>query len=185
MRTWERAFRRAEVPLSMSEGFHPKPRMMFPSALAVGIAGLDEVMDVDLARTDNAQQLGTDLIPRLPPGLAIHSIEVLPDESKKAQAAGVAFAVTVPTEQHEQVQQKIENLLGQTSFPIQRPGRSQSLDLRPLVNALNLDGDTLRMSLRVDGDGSARPREVLAAIGLVDVESEGLIITRTRVELHA
>ena len=39
MRTWERLFRRAGVPLGMTEGFHPKPRMNFPSALAVGIAG--------------------------------------------------------------------------------------------------------------------------------------------------
>ena len=36
MRAWERLFRRAGVALSMSEGFHPKPRMSFPSALAVG-----------------------------------------------------------------------------------------------------------------------------------------------------
>ena len=35
--------------LSMTEGFHPKPRINFPSALAVGIAGLDELLEIDLA----------------------------------------------------------------------------------------------------------------------------------------
>ena len=30
---------------SMSEGFHPKARMSFPSALALGIQGADEVME--------------------------------------------------------------------------------------------------------------------------------------------
>ena len=49
VRTIERLFRRAGVAVSLSEGFHPKPRMMFPSALAVGIDGLDEVLEVDLA----------------------------------------------------------------------------------------------------------------------------------------
>ena len=38
MRCCERWFRRAGVALRRSEGFHPKPRMSFPSALAVGIA---------------------------------------------------------------------------------------------------------------------------------------------------
>jgi radical SAM-linked protein len=44
MRVWERLFRRAGVALSMTEGFHPKPRINFPSALAVGIAGMDELL---------------------------------------------------------------------------------------------------------------------------------------------
>ena len=41
-------FRRAGVAMGFSRGFHPKPRMTFPSALAVGIEGLDEVMEVEL-----------------------------------------------------------------------------------------------------------------------------------------
>ena len=36
IRTMERLFRRAGLQLGMSEGFHPKPRMSFPSALNVG-----------------------------------------------------------------------------------------------------------------------------------------------------
>ena len=49
MRCLERLFRRAGLALSFSEGFHPKPRMTFPLALAVGIEGVDEVMEVELA----------------------------------------------------------------------------------------------------------------------------------------
>ena len=45
MRCLERLFRRAGLALSFSEGFHPKPRMTFPLALAVGIEGVDEVME--------------------------------------------------------------------------------------------------------------------------------------------
>ena len=37
----------------------------------------------------------------------------------------------------------------------------------------------LRMRLRVDREGSARPREVLAALGLADLEHEGFYLTRT------
>ena len=49
MRCMERLFRRAALPLGMSQGFHPKPRMSFPAALAVGIAAMDEVMELELA----------------------------------------------------------------------------------------------------------------------------------------
>ncbi len=54
-RAIERTFRRAGLRLGMSQGFHPKPRMSFPSALAVGIAGVDEVMEVEWAEEYTAR----------------------------------------------------------------------------------------------------------------------------------
>ena len=38
-RAWERAFRRAGLPLAYSQGFNPKPKVGFGPALAVGISG--------------------------------------------------------------------------------------------------------------------------------------------------
>ena len=48
MRSLERLFRRAGLSLGMSEGYRPKPRMNFPLALAVGIEGRREVMELEL-----------------------------------------------------------------------------------------------------------------------------------------
>ncbi len=48
-RLWERLLRRAALKLSMTEGFHPKPRVGFPSALALGVESLDEVVEIELA----------------------------------------------------------------------------------------------------------------------------------------
>ena len=39
VRAFERLFRRVGVELAMSQGFHPRPLMTFPDALALGIAG--------------------------------------------------------------------------------------------------------------------------------------------------
>src|SRR5687768_18374101 len=71
VRTWERLFRRAGLPLGMSEGFHPKPRMSFPLALAVGVSGRDEVMELELCEERTAEELRSALTPHLPPGLAL------------------------------------------------------------------------------------------------------------------
>ena len=75
VRAWERLLRRAGVPLGMTEGFHPKPRMNFPSALAVGIAGSNEMVEIELSAPWTAEQLRESLVPHLPPGLSIESIE--------------------------------------------------------------------------------------------------------------
>ena len=49
MRFWERALRRAEWPLRLTEGFNPRPRLVFPHALGVGVASMDEWAEIELA----------------------------------------------------------------------------------------------------------------------------------------
>jgi radical SAM-linked protein len=183
MRTWERLFRRADVPLGMTEGFHPKPRMNFPSALAVGIAGDDELLEVELSENWSAERLAAAIISQAPPGLDIMHVELMPPESKKAQAVGVTFEVEVPEPRRSAAAERILAFLAETTHKVEREGRATPLDLRPLVAELSLDGGTLTMSLRVDREGSARPREILAAVGLEDLESEGHSLTRTHVEI--
>ncbi|HEV2972323.1 MAG TPA: TIGR03936 family radical SAM-associated protein [Pirellulales bacterium] len=183
MRTWERLFRRAAVPLGMTEGFHPKPRMNFPSALAVGIAGDDEMLEVELSEAWAAERLQDAIAAHAPPGLEVTHVEVMPPGSKKAQAVRVAFEAQVPEPRRAAAAERIAAFLSMASCEIGRAGRSAPLDLRPLVEELSLVDGTLKMRLRVDREGSARPREVLAAVGLEDLELEGCPLTRTEVEI--
>ncbi len=47
-RALPRSFRRAEIPMFYTQGFHPKPDMIFAPALSLGIASLDEYVDLKL-----------------------------------------------------------------------------------------------------------------------------------------
>jgi len=184
MRVWERLFRRAGVVLSMTEGFHPKPRINFPSALAVGIAGLDELLEVDLAEPHTAESLQAIIEPQLPPGMKLGAIEVLPAPDRKAQVTHVTFEQSIPLDRQQALRDRIAWLLEQPQFVITRDGRAAPLDLRPLINNLAIEGDVLRLRLNVSRDGSARPREVLAALQISDLEYEGFYLTRTSVEIE-
>ncbi len=77
-RLWERLLRRAELRLSMTEGFHPKPRVAFPSALALGVESLDEVVEIELAEAWDAGDLLSRLRDDKQPGLTIKSVTQLP-----------------------------------------------------------------------------------------------------------
>lgn len=48
MRLFERAFRRANIPIKYSEGFNPQPRLSIANPLALGIASGGEYMDIEL-----------------------------------------------------------------------------------------------------------------------------------------
>jgi radical SAM-linked protein len=185
MRCLERLFRRAGLNLSFSEGFHPKPRMTFPLALAVGIEGVDEVMEVELAERYEAEELRQRLAPHVPPGLELHTIEILPEGSRKAQVQSTSYEVPIPGPRENALGQRIERLLAAATWPIERAPSRRSIDLRPLVLELSLQEQVLHMRLRVDSRGSVGPREVLAALGADDLEHQGVRLRRTAVEICA
>ena len=55
MRFWERALRRADVPLAYSEGFSPHAQISLAAPLAVGTTSEAELMDVFLAEPMHAE----------------------------------------------------------------------------------------------------------------------------------
>jgi len=184
MRCLERLFRRAGLPLGMSQGFHPKPRMTFPLALAVGIEANDEIMELELAESCTADEMLDRLRRHAPPGLTINSVEILPEGSKKARVRSVSYELPVPPQCSSGLADKVDRLMAGSSCPIRRPNRTTPLDLRPLLEELTLRRSVLSMRLRTDDRGSIRPRELLDVLGLADVELEGVHLTRTVVEIQ-
>ena len=185
MRCFERLFRRAGLVLSFSEGFHPKPRMTFPLALAVGIEGIDEVMEFELAETTTAEELKQRMSPQAPPGLEFRTVEVLPEGSKKANVQSASYEAPVPAPDRVGLGERIERLLSASTWPIDRARGRPSIDLRPLVSELAMSEGVLKMRLRVDSQGSVGPREVLEVLGLTGIERQGSHLRRTAVEICA
>lgn len=185
MRCLERVFRRAGLAMGFSQGFHPKPRMTFPSALAVGIEGLDEVMEVELAESTTAEELLRRLAPHARPGLEFRAAEVLPEGSGKARLRSACYEVPIPSPPPAGLRGRIDRLLSASSWPIARPKRRTAIDLRPLVLELALADGVLAMRLGAADRGSAGPRDVLAALGLDGLQRRGARLRRTAVEVQA
>jgi radical SAM family uncharacterized protein/radical SAM-linked protein len=105
MRLLARSFRRADLPLAVTRGFSPKPRISFGPALGLGVPSLGELMDVDLehvvpglrsweigdaARTElPAEEVLDRLAGVCPPGIEIQACTIV-------RLAGHPFAPTKP-----------------------------------------------------------------------------------------
>ncbi len=183
LRTFERLFRRAGVPLGMSEGYHPKARISFPSALGLGIVGTDEVVEVECAEEISADEMLSRLRPLAPPGLAINSVQAVEPGEKKAQAGRMTYEIPVPAGRRDATRAAIEQLLAQSTVPIERPGRTVPIDARADLEQVELADGVLRFRLRATRTASVRPREVLELLGLTDLEEKGCYLSRTKVEL--
>jgi radical SAM-linked protein len=183
LRLFERLFRRAGLKLSLSEGFHPKPRMTFPSALALGICGAAEVMDFELAEIADPMQLAERLAAQAPPGLAFVALRLLEPQAAKPHIEWAWYELPIPADRRADLQTRINHLNQQSSYGIEREGRSTPVDVRTVLDHLELAGDVLRFRVRVDSPASVRPREVLTALAVADLEHAGGYLTRTRLEL--
>jgi radical SAM-linked protein len=185
VRLLERLFRRAGLRLGMSEGFHPKPRMSFPAALALGIEGLDEVMELELAESYPGEELRRRLVSQAVAGLEFRSVEILAPGAGKAKVHSAEYRVSIPAGHRDQVAARTARLLARSSCPIDRPKGRGSVDVRRGVRELDFRDGMLTMRLTAGGGPSAGPREVLRALELDDLEHEGVHIQRTAVELEA
>ncbi len=185
VRTFERLFRRAELKLSMSEGFHPKARMSFPSALALGIEALDEVMEFELAEEIPAAQLLERLQALAPAGLTITDLQPMEIGQPKPRIHRLTYQFPIPDDRKDATRRAVDTLLSETFRFIERAGRKQPLDVRAGIADLQLDDGVLIMKLKVSREASVRPLEVLEALGLAELQYQGLYLTRTTVELTA
>ena len=185
VRTFERMFRRADLPLTMSQGFHPRARMTFPSALSLGIAGRNEVLEFHLTGEFSSDEVQSRLAAQAPKGIEINAVELLPEGTRKARVESATYQVPVPPDRRPALASAIARLQSQASHVIDRGRGKNKLDLIADLQELRLADDALVFALRVRSEGAIRASEVLAALDAADLLDEGFPVTRANVHLAA
>jgi len=187
MRIWERALRRACMPVAYSRGFNPQPKIVSAAALPVGFSSEAEVLDISLVRPLAPLDVLKKLSPQLPEGLSIMSIEEIaitePSLQSRMRQAEYRIKLRTSSPRHE-IGERIQALLSTESIPRQklRKGRMRSYDLRPLLDDAWVEsgwdeGIILGMRLQLSGQSTGRPDDVLEALGYSD---DTVSIRRTR-----
>lgn len=176
---WERAARRAELPLAYSLGFHPQPKMNMAAALPLGFSSRCEIMDMKLEQDIPLNDLATRLNKTLPSGLQVVNIEQVDERAPalQTQVAAAEYEVTLtePVDGSE-LKRKVDSVIESESLPRERRGKTY--DLRPLIETLEiLCDDKILMRLTAREGATGRPEEVLDVLGITFEETR---IERTR-----
>jgi radical SAM-linked protein len=184
MHVFERMLRRADLPLLTTQGFNPRPRMLFPLSLALGIVGCREVVELELARAFTSEEIHQRLAGQAPPGLEILSVQAI-EGKLRGQVRRAGYRLEVPAERRQTLPERIAALLALTHAWIERTRpQPRQIDVRPYLSELRLAGDFLEITLWVTPYGTARPEEVLELLGLEDLPENGTIVERILLELH-
>lgn len=188
LRFWERAIRRAGLPLSYSQGFTPHPKLAFASPLPLGFMSEAEVMDVTLDERVDPDDFRARLLPETTEDLSVVGISEIALSTLPPQAAilWADYRVDLVDADPETVHEAIAKFVDSTEFPWSeaKKERTKTYNLRAAVASLEaapVDGGMrLTMRLQADANLTARPEQVLEALlpGLA-----ALAITRTRLIL--
>lgn len=101
MRMLERAMRRSRFPIAYSQGFNPRPRMAFASALTLGATSEWELCQLDLASDLEERALReavAALRPQLPEGMRILNVWPLPVQKRNGCIQVLAATYTLTCE---------------------------------------------------------------------------------------
>lgn len=194
-RIWERAARRAGLPLAYSQGFHPQPKLNLAAALPLGFSSRCEVLDMRLNDDLPLEGLRERIQQAVPSGLQVMDVqsvdERLPALQTLVEAAEYEARLMDPMDPAD-LSGRVAALLGESSLPRERRGKPY--DLRPLVQELTFAtgprGEVfLHMRLSARERATGRPEEVLEQLGIppetVRIERTRLIFAAQPVELAA
>jgi len=181
-RTLERAMRRAQLPLSLTQGHNPHPKLSLGPPLSVGITGEAELIAIHLDSAMDPDALKQRLNDQLPPGLQVVEAWSVPAYRKKETFGDIDVAeyrVRVRRgPSAEALGARIADLMAAQDLPVARGEQGErTVDIRPLIISLQASDLAdreleLHMRLRTGSHGGARPQEIVALLGLADQETQ-------------
>jgi radical SAM family uncharacterized protein/radical SAM-linked protein len=175
MHLFYRASKRANLPLCFSEGFHPMPRIIFATALPVGMESLTEFLDMECEGKITPPEVMEKLNQTLPPGIEIREAEEVPLFFHSSLLAHPSV-YWIPLDRllsKEEATPKIKKALEKKEFFIdqQRDGKKRSVDIRHLIEKMEIkerSGEEpqwgVELVLRRGMGRTAKPIEIVEAV---------------------
>lgn len=139
IRSLERIFRRADLPVRLAGKFHPMPRIIVALALPLGVHGLREILDVELTVSLNSDSILEQLRGQSPHGLIFDSC-VAVSNKVSSRVIRLGYRFFIPSHALEAVRLKLGDLPERGPWEMDRSERRATLSPSSGVLALAEDG---------------------------------------------
>ena len=167
MRVFERAIRRAELPVGHTQGFHPRQKLAFGPPLTLGYTSRTEYLDIQL-ETPFQQEMISKLNRALPSGYQIsQGRPILGKATSLSSLINTACYEVMLPDVGIITQEAVDELLSRETIIIRRikGEETREVDIRKSVANLELrlsDGiNILYMELTMGNLGFVKPEEIL------------------------
>lgn len=167
----EKAVRRASLPVALSEGFTPRLKISFASALALGCTSEGEYVDFELREYLAAPEFMRRLNETLPPAIAILAAQPIPDNSPAlpAEVAAASYLVRghFVTPGRAVIREQWDKFLSQPAIIMTKITKKKEteIDVKPLIIkekfTQEIDHGNWELLLSCGQKGNLRPELLL------------------------
>lgn len=191
-RAFERALRRAQVPIAYSSGFSPHPRVSYANATPTGVASEAEYLEIGLNQVVDPEVIRAKLDEALPIGLDLVEVVEAKTSDFATRLEASLWQLELPGVTRREAAAAIARLLAETEVAVERRTKDGTrwLDARAAICTLFLAQDVaitregpvsaiLNAVVR-NGSPSVRPDDLLAALRIVAglVPTSPALVTR-------
>ena len=170
VRTMHKIIVRAKLPLWYTEGFNPKPKMVFAAPLSIGTESVVEFLDIRLSTLADPKELMDRLNANMTDELCV--IEAYYPSSKFTDLKWFSYSVEIKTENATDslAEECVKYLLGERVEVLKKTKSKElvNVDIRPLIKSAEAvcEGGLIKLNLTLSGDPSAflNPELVIKAL---------------------
>lgn len=188
MRYFQKVMRKADVDIRYSEGFSPHQIMSFAAPLGVGITSSGEYVDIEVISTDSSEEMLRRMNEVAVEGITFLSYRRLPDPAASAMSIVAAADYTVTFREGKEPADWEAFAAGLTEFARreqilvmkQTKKGEKETDIRPMIHALTVEGQAVRMKLATGSVANLKPDVVIRAY----MDSAGLPLEEFALLVH-
>ena len=194
-RLFQRAFRRANMPVEYSQGFNPHPRMSFALAMSVGLTSDGEYGEVIVSEDIDVETFISRMNQVLPNGLEITAAKIC-DAGVGSLSAALYKSIyririnVVPGTDLAALAAAIESYLALPQILIQKrnkKGKYVEKDIRPFIESIAVFADpetdkvNVKMTLIYIEQQCVKPEQILESI---NNQNSAVFLIDPTIEIH-
>ena len=194
-RLFQRAFRRAEIPVEYSQGFNPHPRMSFALAMSVGLTSDGEYGEVIVSEDIDVDTFISRMNQVLPNGLEVIAAKIC-GAGVGSLSAALSKSVyqirikVVPGTDLAALAAAIESYLALPQILIQKrnkKGKYVEKDIRPFIESIAVMADpetdkvNIKMTLIYIEQQCVKPEQILESI---NNQNSAVFLIDPTIEIH-
>ena len=189
---FQKAIRRAEIPIAFTSGYSPHMIMSFANPLGVGLTSDGEYFDIELTESIASKEAVRRLNEQIVDGMEIVSFVQIPDDKKSKGMSIVAGADYLSSVKNgslpEDLAEKLEAFYAQNEICVVKKTKKseKEVDIRPMIYKLECRNGGIYMRVAAGSVQNLKPELVTEAfVRYLGMEADAVTFTHHRLETFA